>query len=162
MRFRYQFAGTVHEIRLNREGSLYHAVVDGEPVDFELLELQPGQVSLRLQDRPVTLYIAGDDNTRWVSYQGCTFKLEKPDRPSFQREAEGSESNLLRAPMPSQVREVQVNPGDEVTQGQTLMILEAMKMEIRVQAPKAARIAKIAVQTGDQVDRDQVLVELTD
>jgi acetyl/propionyl-CoA carboxylase alpha subunit len=162
MRCRYQVAGKIHDIRLDREGSLYHAVIDGEPVDFEVLERQPGQITLRFQGRPVTLYIAEDDGTRWVSYLGCTFKLEKPDRPSFQREAEGSQSNLLRSPMPSLVREIQVNPGDVVSQGQTLMILEAMKMEIRIQAPKPARVAQLAVQTGDQVDRDQVLVELAD
>jgi len=50
--------------------------------------------------------------------------------------------------------------GDAVALGQTLVILEAMKMEIRVPAPHAGRVAAISVREGQVVDRGQALVEL--
>ena len=64
----------------------------------------------------------------------------------------------LTAPMPGQVREVNVSDGDAVTKGQTLMILEAMKMEIRIQAPGDGVVKLLAVKQGDIVEREQVLI----
>ena len=66
----------------------------------------------------------------------------------------------LTADMPGQVVSVAVAIGDAVTSGQTLMILEAMKMEIRVAAPTDGRVVAIGVAPGDVVDRGQTLIEL--
>ena len=62
--------------------------------------------------------------------------------------------------MPGQVVSVDVQAGDTVAKGQTLVILEAMKMEVRVQAPYAGRIRRVNVQTGQVVERGQQLVEM--
>ena len=53
---------------------------------------------------------------------------------------------------------VLVEPGAEVTQGQTLVVLEAMKMEHSVQSPSAGTVAEVRVAVGDQVESGQVLV----
>jgi biotin carboxyl carrier protein len=66
----------------------------------------------------------------------------------------------LTAPMPGQVRAVNVSEGDAVTKGQTLLLLEAMKMEIRVQAPRDGVVKKLFVQQGQTVDREQMLIEI--
>ncbi|MBA2488557.1 MAG: ATP-grasp domain-containing protein [Chloroflexi bacterium] len=63
------------------------------------------------------------------------------------------------APMPGQVRQVLVAPGDTVAAGAALIILEAMKMENAVTAPASAKVGRILVDVGDQVQRGDVLVE---
>ena len=60
--------------------------------------------------------------------------------------------------MPGQVTVVLVKAGDETTRGQTLLILEAMKMEIRVTAPADGHVQQVMVQSGDVVERGQHLV----
>jgi pyruvate carboxylase subunit B len=62
--------------------------------------------------------------------------------------------------MPGQVRAVNVNEGDTVTKGQTLLVLEAMKMEIRVQAPHGGVVKKLFVNQGQTVEREQMLLEI--
>ena len=62
--------------------------------------------------------------------------------------------------MPGLVRLVAVEAGASVQRGQTLVVLEAMKMEIRITAPEPSRVVKISCRVGDQVERGQVLVEL--
>jgi biotin carboxyl carrier protein len=62
--------------------------------------------------------------------------------------------------MPAQVRSLEVAAGDFVERGDTLILLEAMKMEIRIRSPKSGRIAGIKVTPGQTVNRDDVLVEL--
>jgi biotin carboxyl carrier protein len=62
--------------------------------------------------------------------------------------------------MPGQVRAVNVSEGDAVTKGQTLLVLEAMKMEIRIQAPRDGKIMKLFVKQGQTVEREQLLIEI--
>jgi biotin carboxyl carrier protein len=62
--------------------------------------------------------------------------------------------------MPGQVRALNVSEGDAVTKGQTLLVLEAMKMEIRVQAPRDGSVKKLFVKQGQTVEREQVLIEI--
>jgi len=66
----------------------------------------------------------------------------------------------LIAPMPGQVRAVNVAEGESVEKGQTLLVLEAMKMEIRIQAPMEGVVARLAVVEGQTVEREELLVEV--
>jgi len=59
------------------------------------------------------------------------------------------------------LRAVQVTEGEPVEKGQTLLLLEAMKMEIRLSAPRSGKVSRLLVQAGQIVQRDQVLVEIT-
>ncbi|WP_131816160.1 DUF2118 domain-containing protein, partial [Mycolicibacterium porcinum] len=61
------------------------------------------------------------------------------------------------APMPGAVVRVEVNEGDEVSAGSTIVVLEAMKMEHTVRTPSDGLVATVAVKPGDQVDSGQVL-----
>ena len=62
--------------------------------------------------------------------------------------------------MPAQVRAVQVQEGDAVEKGQMLLLLEAMKMEIRIKAPTAGRVTQLLVSSGQTVEKDQLLAEV--
>jgi propionyl-CoA carboxylase alpha chain len=64
----------------------------------------------------------------------------------------------IHAPMPGKVIRVTVEAGDNVEEGQVLMILEAMKMEHTIRAPHPGVVAEIRYQAGDQVESDVVLV----
>jgi acetyl-CoA/propionyl-CoA carboxylase biotin carboxyl carrier protein len=66
----------------------------------------------------------------------------------------------LTAPMPATVVRVDVVPGDHVTPGQVLAMLEAMKIQVQVVAPSNGTVASVLVRPGDVVARDQVLIEL--
>jgi biotin carboxyl carrier protein len=62
--------------------------------------------------------------------------------------------------MPGRVLDVLVAEGDSVQKGDTLVLLEAMKMELRVQAPVDGQIACVLCAAGQVVERGQLLVEL--
>jgi len=162
MRFRFEWKGQVYEIKLDQAGAGYTATVGGRAYPLDILEVLPGHVSLLLGDRPVTLYYAREGDRRWVSMNGCTYLLEKPSPHGVRRSGEGDTSGRLRAPMPAQVRSIETLDGDQVERGQTLLLLEAMKMEIRVKAPRAGQVKKVLVERGQTVDRDQVLIEMGD
>lgn len=67
--------------------------------------------------------------------------------------------NELKAPMPGLVFELNVNKGDEVEEGQALLILEAMKMENVLTSPRSGVIKKLAVEKGQTVAKNDLLIE---
>ena len=66
----------------------------------------------------------------------------------------------IKAPMPGTILDVKVNVGDKVKFGQTLAILEAMKMENDIPATGDGEVAEIRVKKGDAVETDAVLIVL--
>jgi acetyl-CoA/propionyl-CoA carboxylase, biotin carboxylase, biotin carboxyl carrier protein len=68
----------------------------------------------------------------------------------------------LEAPMPGTVVQLRVQTGTEVSAGETLVVLESMKMEISIAAPRDGSVAAVHVAAGDQVDRGAVLIELAE
>jgi len=162
MRYRYQSGERVYEISLERQANGYRATVDGWPYSLEVLDSQPGQLSIRFEGRPLTLYWANDGERKWVSMDGCTFLLSKPSSNRHPRPGERNPGDQVRAPMPALVRSIDIAEGDRVTKGQTLLLLEAMKMEIRLQAPRDGQVLSLTAQKGQQVERDQVLIEIGD
>jgi biotin carboxyl carrier protein len=72
----------------------------------------------------------------------------------------GGEQSALTAPMPGTVIKVLAAPGDRVEPRQTLLVLEAMKMETPVVSPYAAVVRAVHVAEGDRVSGGAVLVEL--
>jgi biotin carboxyl carrier protein len=66
----------------------------------------------------------------------------------------------IKAPMPGLVIEVSVKEGQDVKEGDKILILEAMKMENSIMTHADATIKKISVSSGQAVDKGQVLVEL--
>jgi biotin carboxyl carrier protein len=162
MIYRLESAGQVYEINLERQGNGYLATIAGRRYAVEVLEKRPGELSIRFEGRPVRLYWAHQDDIHWVALEGCTYALHEPSSQRLRTTSAATSSSVLRAPMPAQVRAVLVAETNLVESGQTLMLLEAMKMEIKVQAPRRGRVVRLPVQEGQSVDRDQVLVELSE
>lgn len=67
--------------------------------------------------------------------------------------------NAIKAPMPGLILEINVSVGQEVREGDNLLILEAMKMENSFASPRDGIIKSIAVAKGDAVDKGQMLIE---
>jgi 3-methylcrotonyl-CoA carboxylase alpha subunit len=159
MRYHYQIRGENREILLERQGERYLAVVDGVSYEFSVLNTGPGELDLLFDGHPVRLHWAADGDKKWVALDGCSYLLEKPLPPARRRAGEQSGENVLRAPMPALVRAVLVEPGQAVAKGQPVMLLEAMKMEIRLAAPRAGVAAKVLAAVGETVQREQALIE---
>lgn len=144
-------------------GRSYHAVIGDQTVEVELLRASEGRLELLLDGKRLTAYVSTGQTKRWVTIDGRTVVLTKPMTGERKR-GTGSHHTAgeLTAPMPGQVRAVNVSEGDSVTKGQTLLLLEAMKMEIRIQSPKDGVIKKLLVQQGQTVEREQTLIEIAE
>jgi len=82
-----------------------------------------------------------------------------PERPAA-TSASAGESVEVTAPVAGSVFDVKVKTGDQVQAHDTLLVLEAMKMESNVPAPSAGTVKEIRASAGDSVTAGQVLVRL--
>ena len=159
MIFVYEAGGRRVTVALERrpDGSLA-AAVDGRPLAVEACSLPDGGWRLVVEGQRLTAYAAAQGNLRYVNLDGQEFTLAVPEARAPRRPAAGGGD--LTAQMPGQVVEVLVAPGQAVTRGQTLVILEAMKMEIRAAAPADGVVRQVRVRAGDVVERGQLLAEI--
>lgn len=68
--------------------------------------------------------------------------------------------NDIKAPMPGLILNVNVNEGDQVEEGDYLLVLEAMKMENTLTAPRDGKVKAIHVKKGESVDKNALLIEM--
>ncbi len=94
-----------------------------------------------------------------------TPKLVRSAVPPPQTREKKIQKNLsskvtIKAPLPGIIIKIMVKEGDEVKAGDTLMMMEAMKMENNIQTEKAGIVKSIKVKEGDNVLQEEVLIEL--
>ena len=148
-------------IELTPNGNDYTVTAGDKSVDIEAAHGELGRLDFLIDGQRLTAFVSLDGAQRWVTVNGRTAVLTKSSGAKRGR-ATSELAGKLTAPMPGQIRAVNVQAGEAVTKGQTLIVLEAMKMEIRVQAPRDGIVKKLFVKQGQTVEREQMLVEIAE
>lgn len=164
MLYTYQHDGETYTVNLERQtDGTYQATITNAAGNLRIYTLNAQEMTrgwlFTTSDGRVAAYTAAEKDKRFVSIGGTAYELRIPDERR-KRRAGGEHGASLTAQMPGQVRALLVTEGDTVTRGQTLVILEAMKMEIRVAAPNDGKISRVNVQPGEVVERGQTLIEI--
>ena len=142
--------------------------LDREQVEaFDLIKRSPQSYHLIYEHRSVSLNLIHADHKKiCVELAGQTFQVEIKDELDQELDQLGYSTTMskyigeIKAPMPGLVLDIAVTEGQEVKEGDKLLILEAMKMENSIMIHADAVIKKILVKPGQPVDKGQVLIEL--
>lgn len=102
------------------------------------------------------LWIRGD---LWVHFRGETRKIAAEEK-SFGGGKTGRAKEDVQAPMPGKVTKVLCKEGQVVSEGDVLVVMEAMKMEYSLKADVSGKVVKVECQAGDQVTLGKVLIRL--
>lgn len=136
-------------------------VVDGEQVEVDLTPLNGlGLHLLRRAGQAVELFLAAHSDDTYELQVGSRRVVAKVQTiQSRQRaQAQAQKAGALKAPMPGLVVEVLVQPGETVEAGQTLLVLESMKMQMRLRSQVAGVVRSVEVERGSQVEKGALLV----
>ena len=120
------------------------------------VETEPGVYSVLAGGASYEARVTGDQIV--IGTHHFTFEIDDPrqwKRSGGAADAHGRASIL--APMPGKIVRVLVAAGDDVTAGQGIVVVEAMKMQNEMKAPKAGRVVSLAVKEGDSVTGGTVL-----
>jgi biotin carboxyl carrier protein len=154
----------VFDIEISDDG----LIVDGKPINWDLIEIQDGYFHILLNRQSyraevVEMDAAAKRFTIKVNGKHCPVVLKDKfdlllEKMGMNVNA-GAKVNHVRAPMPGLIIELKVKDGEDVKAGDTLLILEAMKMENIIKAPGDARVKSVKVSMGEGVEKNQVLIE---
>jgi len=123
-----------------------------------LLEWSGDHMAFTLDDLRRTCRLVSRDGVHYAHSILGTSELHEV--PRFPPPARAEVRGGCHAPMPGKILAVRVAPGQPVRKGETLIILEAMKMEHEVVAPHDGVVRELLVAVGEQVDAGAVLVAL--
>ena len=142
--------------------------VDGQPVDVEVRQAEAGVWILRRGSEQTVAQIDGRGGKLAVEIRrpGRDALLVAADVTDARRAASAAPSRAaggaapitVRSPIPGRLIKLLVKVGDAVTAGQTMVVLEAMKMENELPAPRAGRVAELRCAEGAAVEAGQDLV----
>jgi 3-methylcrotonyl-CoA carboxylase alpha subunit len=107
-----------------------------------------------------TVYVAGTAGDSWAFWNGLVFRGDAAT-PRARAASHGHGAQALAAPMPATVIKVLAKTGAHVKKGDTLVVLEAMKMELPIRATGDAVVTAVHCSEGELVQADAVLVELS-
>ena len=149
----FQFENEIHQIKysyINKESiSILEKNVEIISFDNEMLECVIDDIRSQYQ-------IYRDEDRLFVfdSFNDIQLKV----LPRFVDPSTSSIEGGLLAPMPGKISEVLIKKDQKVKAGQSLMIIEAMKMEQTIKSPNAGKISKIMVKKGQQVENGESLL----
>ena len=137
--------------------------------EIDVLRLSPAEFHIIKDHRNVSAKIIEEDafgKKLKIEIDGNSFTVEIKDELDQVLEQMGfgkasiKQVKEIKAPMPGLVLEIAVTDGQEVKEGDKLLILEAMKMENSIIIQTSAIIKKVSVSAGQAVEKGQVLLEL--
>ncbi len=136
--FSLSFGGVVTSVEAQKMDDRLLLLVDGVKREVAAVALDDGLV---------------------VILRGRNYVLKRP-QAATSAQSQGPSDDRVMAPMPATVTRVAVKPGDAVSKGQTLVVLEAMKMEIAMAAPHDGAVKSVACAVGDMAKEGAELVTL--
>ncbi|GCB37500.1 acetyl-CoA carboxylase biotin carboxyl carrier protein [Bacteroides faecalis] len=142
--YKYKINGNLYKVTIGDiEDNIAHVEVNGTPYKVEMEQQPVKQTVVKPVVRPVSTAPATP-----------TTQVVKPAAAS-------SGKSGVKSPLPGVILDIKVNVGDTVKKGQTIIILEAMKMENNINADKDGKITAINVNKGDSVleGNDLVIIE---
>ena len=153
------------EVRLRRDdNNNYFVVVKGEDGEEKVLNVSArvlgvGQFQFTLDNIIYKCTVAKDGKIRFIHLDGEDYELRRVSDIEDEFE-ETEEEGSLTSPMPGRIVKIFVKLGDNVTKGQDLLIIEAMKMENKLVAPYDGTVKMIYFPEGDQVEANVLLMDL--
>ncbi|OKK19619.1 acetyl-CoA carboxylase [Streptomyces sp. CB00455] len=134
----------------------------GAPARARIVDRASGAVTVELDGVTHRFSHADSPEGTWLGRDGDSWHLQRHDPVEANLSGAGrGGADTLAAPMPGTVTVVKVAVGDEVAAGQSLLVVEAMKMEHVISAPHAGTVTELDVTPGTTVAMDQVLAVVT-
>lgn len=164
MDYEFLVDGKDHKISLEIKSDQGFAVVDGKRLELSSFRISPQSYSLLIDGKSYLVYAVKEGEKTYVAIGTGRFCLEEPRQESvlasLKAGSSGKAEGTIKAPMPGLVIKVNVEAGKTVSPGESLVVVEAMKMEHDMRASMKAVVEKVHVKPGQQVDAFQALVEL--
>ena len=159
MKQKWTIAGEQVDLDISRQGNVITVTTGGQTVHVSGKQAGGGVLHLSVGGKPTRVVTAAADGKRYVQI-GATRVTASKVVAGRRRGAANEDGGGLTSPMPGLVLKVLAEEGHQVSKGETLMIIEAMKMEHAIKAPWDGTVTKIHFAEGDMVTPGAPLAEV--
>jgi len=164
MIYEVTIAEKVYRVELVRTEQEWKCKLDGRELPLDVVSAQDGMLSLLLQGKSYEVKqetVAAETNVV-VGQERFSASVRDPRSFRSRRRLGASEQGVMKikAPMPGKVVRILAPAGSQVEMGQSVLVIEAMKMQNELKAPKTGVVKKINVEEGAAVDAGQSLAEV--
>lgn len=137
----------------------YKFTIRGNEYDVHLKDIEDNVAELDVNGTIYEVEIHGEVKTSKTPTL-VRKPVEKMPGEGQIKKSQSTGKQKVTAPLPGTILKINVTVGDVVTEGQNVMIMEAMKMENQIQTTKGGEVTSIKVNVGDSVLQDDVLIEI--
>jgi biotin carboxyl carrier protein len=164
MIYEVTIAEKIYRVELVRTEQEWKCKLDGRELPLDVVSAQDGMLSLLLQGKSyeVKQETVGAESNVVVGQERFSASVRDPRSFRSRRRAGASEQGVMKikAPMPGKVVRILAPAGSHVETGQSVLVIEAMKMQNELKAPKTGVVKKINVEEGAAVEAGQALAEV--
>jgi biotin carboxyl carrier protein len=164
MIYEVTIAEKVYRVELVRTEQEWKCKLDGRELPLDVVSAQDGMLSLLLQGKSyeVKQETVGAESNVVVGQERFSAAVRDPRSFRSRRRSGASEQGVMKikAPMPGKVVRILAPAGAQVEIGQSVVVIEAMKMQNELKAPKTGVVKKISVAEGAAVEAGQALAEV--
>ena len=164
MGIKFTYGDETYDVKLaEEEGGRLRFTWGASDRDARVQKVYTGGYLVHHEHRLSEVMVDGpdEDGTLLVRCDGELWELKVPAPPRLgQAPGLGAGSQSVVSPIPGKIVAVLVGPGDEVEEGQPVLIMEAMKMENELRAGCRGTVRKVNVEPGENVDGGRVLVAI--
>jgi len=161
MQHAFKLGDAEHNVALSRSREAYCLHFGDARVAIDLKTSPDGRTWLTVGERHLEVVIASRGDEVFVHLDGEAHALRyRHPLERLAAQAAGGADDLIRAPMPGSIVSVTVKAGDIVARGQTLLVMESMKMETSLLAPRDGVVAALQYEKGQTFERDAILLKL--
>lgn len=155
------------EFKVDLDKKLNSGVIDGVSFEWDVINTKGDNYSIIKDNKSYNvevLNVKPDEKSFLIKVDGIKYSLNAKDKYDELLHSLGMDNLAskkvadLKAPMPGLVLEISVEVGQEVVKGDTLLILEAMKMENVIKSPTDGVIKSISVSQSETVEKNQVIL----
>ena len=161
MNYKFNVLEKTYKINFEKADDLFEVIInDKQKYNISDVEVESNLISFKADDKIHNIYCFSDKDKTHLSIDGENYILEFEKGKTSKAKSNQQKGNSVFSPMPGLLVKVPVSIGDEVKSGETLAIVEAMKMQNELSSPRDGIVKKINGKEGEQVDALQVIVEL--
>lgn len=155
-----KYKDEIYDVDFERNDEEYIFNINGKKFSIPLHIVNDNCFSVKIDGKSKSIYAAEDDNHFYVSLDGdsLVFDKVKEEEKDFTGVAGSENREEIHPPMPGSIVKVLVEEGQKVAEGDSLIIVEAMKMESTLYSSIAGIVTEVNVKAAQQVDSDDVLI----
>lgn len=142
--------------------------INQKKFDYQLIELSNKKYLLKLNNKVFEIFhLNGSEQENIIMVNGKTLNLtirtsleEKAYKLISKSESDGNHKTIIKSPMPGLVLKIFKTPGETIKKGETVLILEAMKMENEIKAPIDGILFEVIAEQGKPIEKNKILFSI--